>query len=160
VDHLHTALDEGLSMLGPYRAIGFLERMQDAYAAADFALSRAGGSTLAELTALGLPSILVPYPYAAHGHQGVNAGLLAQAGAAIAIDQQDLTAERLAESIRALATDDGLRGRMAECARQQGRPDAALRVAQELAVLAGFGSQLKHTFLLADDIPSQPSRAA
>jgi len=160
VDHLQAALDTGLSGLGPYRAIGFLDRMQDAYAAADFALARAGGSTLAELTAVGLPSILVPYPYAANAHQQANARLLAHAGAAIAIDQKDLTVERLADCIRALATDASLRARMAECAQTQGRPDAARRVAQELAVLAGFGRQLGRTLLYADDLCSRSSQAA
>jgi UDP-N-acetylglucosamine--N-acetylmuramyl-(pentapeptide) pyrophosphoryl-undecaprenol N-acetylglucosamine transferase len=121
-----------------YTPVGFMERMADAYAAADFVLARAGGSTLAELTALGLPSILVPYPYAADGHQQVNASVLAEAGAAMVIEQPELNKWRLARAIRALAGDTRLRARMAERSRRLGRPDAALAVAAQLAAMAGF----------------------
>ncbi|MCK4375018.1 MAG: UDP-N-acetylglucosamine--N-acetylmuramyl-(pentapeptide) pyrophosphoryl-undecaprenol N-acetylglucosamine transferase, partial [Candidatus Brocadiae bacterium] len=143
VVHLGAALEHPVNRSASYRPIGFLERVEEAYAAADFVLSRAGGSTLAYLTALGLPSVLIPYPYAAERHQHANAAVLAEAGAAISIDQSELTARRLARAITALATRDGLRAQMAERARRLGRPRAAFTVAAELARMAGFGPQME-----------------
>lgn len=143
VDHLPAALEWMNSLpAASYRPIGFFHQMEDAYAAADFVLSRCGASTLAELTALGLPSILVPYPHAAAGHQSANAEVLRDAGAALVIAQGELTAERLAQAVLTLASDEGPRAQMAECARRLGRPRAALTVAVELAVMAGFGAQV------------------
>jgi len=125
-----------------YRPIGFLERMEDAYAAADFVLCRAGGSTLAELTALGLPAILVPYPHAADDHQSANAAVLAQASAALVIAQEELTPRRLADAVGSLAVDQPLRARLGRNARRLGRPRAALFAAAELARMAGLGDHV------------------
>ncbi len=144
VDHLPAALAWMNSLpVTSYRPIGFLNQMEDAYAAADLVLSRCGGSTLAELTALGLPAILVPYPYAADKHQDANAAVLVRAGAAVVIEQQDLTAARLADAVVRLATDEPMRAQMAACARRAGRPQAALSVAAEIARMAGFGNAIR-----------------
>jgi UDP-N-acetylglucosamine--N-acetylmuramyl-(pentapeptide) pyrophosphoryl-undecaprenol N-acetylglucosamine transferase len=70
----------------------YLDDMADAYAAADLVLARAGASTLVELTTLGKPSILVPYPYAAEGHQAANAARLEAAGAAVVLTDRELQA--------------------------------------------------------------------
>ncbi len=70
----------------------YLDDMADAYAAADLLLTRAGASTLGELAALGKPSILVPYPYAAQGHQAANAQRFAAAGAAVVLSDRELQA--------------------------------------------------------------------
>jgi UDP-N-acetylglucosamine--N-acetylmuramyl-(pentapeptide) pyrophosphoryl-undecaprenol N-acetylglucosamine transferase len=146
LDLLHPALEraERTGLTG-YRAIGFMERMADAYAVADVVLARAGGSTLAELTALGLPAILVPYPYATDDHQRANAEAAAAAGAALAIPQSDLTRETLAGALLALVADDARRARMAECAHRIGRPAAAFEVAARLAALAGFAPRATDT---------------
>ena len=160
IDHLQAALDRQLGGSINYRPIGFLDRVEDAYAAADFAFGRAGASTLAELTARGLPSVLVPYPYAANDHQSLNAALLSESGAAIAIPQPELSAERLCETLTALAGDAALRGRMAENALHQGRPDAAVRAARELAELAGFGPQLPRSAVPIPETTGQRSQAA
>jgi len=90
----------------------FIEQMGDAYAAADLVICRAGASTLAEVTAWGLPAILVPYPYAAGRHQDANARLLASAGAVEVIPDAELTGLRLQDLIRppprpAAAAGDG-----------------------------------------------------
>ncbi len=144
VDHLPAALAWMNSLpVTSYRPIGFLNQMEDAYAAADLVLSRCGGSTLAEVTALGLPAILVPYPYAADKHQDANAAVLARAGAAVVIEQQELTAGRLADAVVRLVTDEPLRAQMAACARRLGRPEAALTVAAEIARMAGFGKAIR-----------------
>jgi UDP-N-acetylglucosamine--N-acetylmuramyl-(pentapeptide) pyrophosphoryl-undecaprenol N-acetylglucosamine transferase len=114
----------------------FITDMGAAYAAADVVVGRAGAMTCAEVTAVGLPAILVPYPYAADDHQRRNAEVLAAAGAAETILDADLTAERLAERLRVLLDDPARRATMAARARGLGRPDAARRVADECLALA------------------------
>jgi UDP-N-acetylglucosamine--N-acetylmuramyl-(pentapeptide) pyrophosphoryl-undecaprenol N-acetylglucosamine transferase len=105
--------------------------------AADLVVSRAGASTLAELTILGTPMVLVPLPTAADDHQRKNAVALARAGAAEVIEERELSGERLASLVVALAGDPARRERMAQAARGLGRPDAAARVADRIAALAG-----------------------
>lgn len=111
------------------RVVGFLERMELAYAAADVAVARAGASTTAELTVCGLPMILVPYPHATEDHQRANARELERAGAARVLEQSTLTAPALASAIDALLADRVARDRMADAALAWGRPDAAERLA-------------------------------
>jgi UDP-N-acetylglucosamine--N-acetylmuramyl-(pentapeptide) pyrophosphoryl-undecaprenol N-acetylglucosamine transferase len=109
----------------------FIEDMGAAYAAADVVVSRAGAMSCAELTALGLPSILMPYPFAADDHQRANAEVLVGAGAAAMIPSGELTPKRLADALRGLITDTAQRTQMAAKARALGRPEAALSVAIE-----------------------------
>ncbi|MGE0362366.1 MAG: undecaprenyldiphospho-muramoylpentapeptide beta-N-acetylglucosaminyltransferase [Vicinamibacterales bacterium] len=115
----------------------FLHDMHARMAVADLVVSRAGASTLAELTILGRPMVLVPLPTAADDHQRKNALALARAGAAEVIEERDLTGERMAAVITALADDPDRRRRMAVAARGLGRPDAAARVADRIEQLAG-----------------------
>jgi UDP-N-acetylglucosamine--N-acetylmuramyl-(pentapeptide) pyrophosphoryl-undecaprenol N-acetylglucosamine transferase len=89
---------------------------------------RAGASTLAELTTLGKPAILIPYPFAADDHQRANAEILARHGAAEMILDAQLTGERLAERVVALATDRARLQAMAAAAAVLAVPDAAARV--------------------------------
>jgi UDP-N-acetylglucosamine--N-acetylmuramyl-(pentapeptide) pyrophosphoryl-undecaprenol N-acetylglucosamine transferase len=118
-----------------YRPEPFLtDRMAAALVAADLVLGRAGSSTCAEVAAVGVASILVPYPYA-HGHQAANATWLADQGAAVAVPDAELTGERLVEEAAALR-DDARRERIADTARRLGRPDAARDVAIALLQLA------------------------
>jgi UDP-N-acetylglucosamine--N-acetylmuramyl-(pentapeptide) pyrophosphoryl-undecaprenol N-acetylglucosamine transferase len=112
------------------RVADFITDMGTAYAAADLVVARAGAMTCAEVTAIGLPSILVPYPYAADDHQRRNAEVLARAGAAEMILEAELTGARLAASLRALLDDGDRRDAIAARARALGRPDAAVRVAE------------------------------
>jgi len=114
----------------------FIADMGGAYAAADLAVARAGAMTCAELTAVGLPAILVPYPYAADDHQRRNAETLVRAGAAEMILDRELSGERLAARLAALLDDPPRRIAMAAQARGLGRPDAAERVAAECLRLA------------------------
>ncbi len=113
----------------------FVYQMAEAYAAADLVVSRAGATTLAELTALGKPAIVIPYPYAA-GHQEFNAGKLAETGAARMFTERELTGEILAENLRELCTSEGARAEMARQALALGRPDATKKVVDIATSLA------------------------
>jgi UDP-N-acetylglucosamine--N-acetylmuramyl-(pentapeptide) pyrophosphoryl-undecaprenol N-acetylglucosamine transferase len=114
----------------------FIERMEFAYAAADFAVCRAGASTLAELTCVGLPSILVPYPFAAADHQTENARAMVEANAAMTITDSMLM-EKLLSTIRELNADEARLKLMSVRARSLGRPEAASTIAQSVLALAG-----------------------
>ena len=106
----------------------FIYQMGEAYAAADIVISRAGATTLAELTALGKPSILIPYPYAAGDHQEINARKLREIGAAKMIRDRELNGESLARAVRELYADEAARADMERNSRAVGRPDACARV--------------------------------
>lgn len=106
----------------------FVEEMITAYTAADLMISRAGASALAEICAVGLPAILVPYPHAVDRHQELNARTLVEAGAAEMIINGDLRADRLAERIKSLAEDEATLQLMRSRSKQGGKPDAAERI--------------------------------
>jgi UDP-N-acetylglucosamine--N-acetylmuramyl-(pentapeptide) pyrophosphoryl-undecaprenol N-acetylglucosamine transferase len=109
----------------------FIKDMAQAYARATLVICRAGATTLAELTACGRPSILVPYPYAAAGHQSGNARAMAAKGAAMMMEESDLTAERLAKLVAGLLHDRSSLLTMAAAAKQLARRGAAARLLQE-----------------------------
>jgi UDP-N-acetylglucosamine--N-acetylmuramyl-(pentapeptide) pyrophosphoryl-undecaprenol N-acetylglucosamine transferase len=125
---------------GSVRVEPFVDDVAAALAEADVVVQRAGASSLAELCAVGRPSLLIPFPHAADQHQLKNARALESAGASIALPQVDATPERLAGELAALAEDRSRRVRMAERAAEQGRPGAAARVASDLLDLAGAGA--------------------
>jgi UDP-N-acetylglucosamine--N-acetylmuramyl-(pentapeptide) pyrophosphoryl-undecaprenol N-acetylglucosamine transferase len=129
----------GASPPMPVRVVGFLERMELAYAVAELVVARAGATTLAEVAACALPSILVPYPYATGRHQEANARALERAGGAFVLLDDELDGAVLAERIAHLlgAGRDRLRA-MAERARAWSRPDAAEALAA--AVVRAGGS--------------------
>jgi UDP-N-acetylglucosamine--N-acetylmuramyl-(pentapeptide) pyrophosphoryl-undecaprenol N-acetylglucosamine transferase len=117
--------------------VDFLDPMADGYAVADLVVSRAGMITVAELCAWGLPSILIPLPTAAADHQTHNARVLSEAGAAHMLAQTDLTAERLAQVMTGLLSEDGTRGAMSNKARARGKPEAAAEIVSNLLTLVG-----------------------
>ena len=113
---------------GRYRPHPFLrDEMLSALAAADLVVGRAGSSTLAEATALGLPMVVVPYPHAA-GHQRANAAQLESAGAARVVDDADFDAAALLDAA-AILEDPAAHVAMSAAARSLGRPGAADAVA-------------------------------
>jgi UDP-N-acetylglucosamine--N-acetylmuramyl-(pentapeptide) pyrophosphoryl-undecaprenol N-acetylglucosamine transferase len=111
------------------RCISFFDRMDHAYAAADLALCRAGAGTVAEVAVTGLPSILVPYPYAIDDHQTLNAGALVRAGGALLIPDQELVPDRVQDVVEDLLFSPDRLAKMSEAARSVAHP----RAAQELA---------------------------
>ncbi|MGJ8633697.1 MAG: undecaprenyldiphospho-muramoylpentapeptide beta-N-acetylglucosaminyltransferase [Luteolibacter sp.] len=111
-----------------YKLIGFCDQMPSAYSLGDLVITRSGASTLTEISLAALPSILVPYPYAADDHQTANAKVFAEAGAAKLIQQKDLTPESLADLLKNLLTTPGELHLMSEAARSLSTPDAAQKV--------------------------------
>jgi UDP-N-acetylglucosamine--N-acetylmuramyl-(pentapeptide) pyrophosphoryl-undecaprenol N-acetylglucosamine transferase len=107
-------------------------------AAAHLIVSRSGASTVAELSAIGRPAILVPLPHALDQDQFANAGVLEAAGGAIRIEQRDFTPDRLASEIGRLAGDPERLARMAKAAKSAGTLDAAERLADLVIKVAGI----------------------
>jgi UDP-N-acetylglucosamine--N-acetylmuramyl-(pentapeptide) pyrophosphoryl-undecaprenol N-acetylglucosamine transferase len=125
-----------------YRAVGFvpdvrefITDMSTAYAGADLVVCRAGATTLAELTVCKKPAILIPFPAAADNHQVVNARSLVDAGAAVMIEEKDLTGEVLAHEIRRILGSAEVREHMARSAGRLGSPQAAKEIADVCADL-------------------------
>ena len=122
----------------PATVLPFTDRMDAALTVADLVIARSGASTLAELTSVGLPAILLPYPFHRDQHQLKNARILANAGAAeIVIDQCDpcLTAEQLGKALISCIIGQRV-DKMAHAAAALGQPDAARTVARELLDMA------------------------
>ena len=115
-------------------AVAFIDDMAASYAAADLVVCRAGALTVAELSAAGIASILVPFPYAVDDHQTGNARYLSDAGAAILLPQKELSAEHLAQMLSGLSRER-LRA-MAQIARRLALPGATAEVARECVELA------------------------
>ena len=113
-------------------ATEFITDMAAAYSAADLALTRAGGMTLAELTRLGVPAVLVPLPTAAENHQEHNARTLVRTGAARMVRQADLDGPALARTVCELMDNPGALAQMAASSRKLGAPDAADRIVSAL----------------------------
>jgi UDP-N-acetylglucosamine--N-acetylmuramyl-(pentapeptide) pyrophosphoryl-undecaprenol N-acetylglucosamine transferase len=118
-----------------YRLFASTARFERVLAAADLCVARAGG-TVFELAVAGLPAILVPYPYATADHQRRNAEHFARAGAAVIVDDAELTGERLRSEVDALRAEPGRLASMRAAMRSLARPDAARVIADELMALA------------------------
>jgi UDP-N-acetylglucosamine--N-acetylmuramyl-(pentapeptide) pyrophosphoryl-undecaprenol N-acetylglucosamine transferase len=120
-----------------YRPYAYLhEEMVDALQAADLAVARAGAATMGEFAAVGLPSVLVPYPYAGQ-HQEANADFMVARGAAVKVLDGSLGEGALGHIVGNMLADEGTLRSMAENAAKLARPDAAQAVAQQLALLSG-----------------------
>ena len=119
--------------------IDFTPAMADVWAVADLAISRSGASSCAELTACGVPSILLPYPFHKDMHQRANAQVLVDAGAAVLVDDEKdrlKNAKKLQDLIESLLYDADKRRAMSEAARKLGKPEAAENVAQLIRELS------------------------
>jgi UDP-N-acetylglucosamine--N-acetylmuramyl-(pentapeptide) pyrophosphoryl-undecaprenol N-acetylglucosamine transferase len=112
--------------------IPFIQDMAEAYKRADLVVSRAGALTIFELAAMGKPSILIPYPYAANQHQEINARSLVREGAAEMIHQRDLTGEGLSRVLMKYMDNSFVLEEMGRRASKMGRPDAAKVIVDRL----------------------------
>jgi UDP-N-acetylglucosamine--N-acetylmuramyl-(pentapeptide) pyrophosphoryl-undecaprenol N-acetylglucosamine transferase len=113
----------------PHSVYGFLAAMGRAYNAADLAVARAGAVTCAELCAYGVPSLLVPLPWAKRDHQAANARVLRDGGGAGIIEEHALSPARLAERLGALLSDPEVLDRMRRDAQTMAMPEAAEKLA-------------------------------
>jgi UDP-N-acetylglucosamine--N-acetylmuramyl-(pentapeptide) pyrophosphoryl-undecaprenol N-acetylglucosamine transferase len=116
-------------------ARAFIDDMAQMYAWCDVIVCRAGALTLAEVTAAGVASVLVPYPHAVDDHQTGNARFLSENGAAVLLPQTELNAEKLAELLLGFTREKLLA--MAQAARKLAKPEATASVAQVCMELAG-----------------------
>ncbi|GIP39679.1 UDP-N-acetylglucosamine--N-acetylmuramyl-(pentapeptide) pyrophosphoryl-undecaprenol N-acetylglucosamine transferase 1 [Paenibacillus sp. J31TS4] len=119
--------DDGQLMVMPY-----VDNMPEVLAASSLVVNRSGASTMAELTALGIPAIFIPSPNVTNNHQEKNARLLEKEDAARVLLESELTGERLFEEIEAIMTNSFRREEMASASRRLGTPDSAQRLVDEL----------------------------
>lgn len=118
-----------LSELGPvYRRVAYTDAMAEVYAVADIGICRGGATTVAELGAVGLPAVIVPYPHHRDRQQERHGEVLATAGAAVVVADAVATADHLGEIVEGLLEGDRL-DVMAAAAKRLGKPDAADRLA-------------------------------
>lgn len=113
----------------------FIDDMASAYANADLVICRSGAMTVAEIAAVGVAALFVPFPHAVDDHQTTNAEFLAEQGAAVLVQQRDLSAELLADWLRGQSRDS--LAAMAERSRSLAKPDATDEVARVCAAVAG-----------------------
>lgn len=119
-----------------WQVIGYQDRMGETLAAADVIVSRAGATSLAEISARAIPALLVPYPHATADHQTTNAKAYVAAGCAELLPDAEVETPRFAELVRQLLDDASLRERMSEAARAQGTANAAARLADVVVAAA------------------------
>ncbi len=113
----------------PYVAVGYLDRMDLAYAAADLAICRSGAMTVAEVSAIGLPAVYVPLPIG-NGEQRLNALPVVDAGGGLLIDDADLSPSLIADTVASVLADTDRLRQMTAAAALAGHRDAARRVAE------------------------------
>lgn len=113
----------------------FIDDIENAYANADLVVSRAGALTIGEITAIGLPAIFIPYPYATGQHQLLNARALEKTGAAKVILDKDLTSELLAKEIKRIIEDKKLLAKMKTAMKQFSNPATAKLIANRMLEL-------------------------
>jgi UDP-N-acetylglucosamine--N-acetylmuramyl-(pentapeptide) pyrophosphoryl-undecaprenol N-acetylglucosamine transferase len=135
-DSDYRTVESEMAHFGPkVRVFPFLQEMHHAYGVADVAVSRAGASAVFELAAFGVPTVFVPYPYAADDHQRKNVAGLAAIGAAVVVDDSELDGERLKTIIETLLDDAGARRHMTTEMKRWAKPDADELAAEKIVDL-------------------------
>lgn len=114
----------------------YIDDMAAAYSAADLVVSRSGASSIAEITVCGLPAVYIPYPFAHANHQLRNGEAAARAGAAMVVEEKDLSADVLSALVLDLVEDSARLKSMAEASKKFGRPDAAAHIARIVTEVA------------------------
>ena len=118
-----------------YHPVGYVDAMEDAYAAADLMLGRCGASTVLETAAVGLPAVFVPYPHG-NGEQARNAALVVEVGGGLLLADADCTPDWVATTLPALLADADRRRGMTEALRGVARVDAASELARRTLEVA------------------------
>ena len=122
-----------------YHVHAYFDDMRPVFGAADLVLSRSGASTVAELTAIGLPAILVPYPFAHADHQRYNGEFVARHGGGILVNESDLTPELVVGMVEKFLQSPSELEKMAAASKKLGKPNAAKDIA---AIAAGMIGKL------------------
>jgi UDP-N-acetylglucosamine--N-acetylmuramyl-(pentapeptide) pyrophosphoryl-undecaprenol N-acetylglucosamine transferase len=128
-------IEIGSATADDVQLVPFIDDMTSAYANADLVICRSGAMTVAEISAVGVAAFFVPFPYAVDDHQTTNAAFLAEHGAALVVQQRDLTAQMLADWLRGETRETLVD--MAKRSRSLAKPDATEQVAQICATVAG-----------------------
>ncbi len=119
--------------------VPFISPMSEAYVIANIVVARCGALTLSEIAAFGLPALLVPYPYATADHQRRNAEAFSEAGAAIVVQDSEISGDTFREVILELMSDEERRKQMAEASKKLGRPEALKEIVDIIENLAVSG---------------------
>ena len=134
--HAHGRTGEPAPPMPGYRPLPYIERMDLAYAAADVVLGRSGMTTVAELTAVGLPAVYVPLPHG-NGEQALNVAPVVENGGGILVPDEELTGDRALAELMPLLTDPGRALEMGRRARLAGHGDADERMARIVLEVIG-----------------------
>ena len=121
---------------GNIKLVKYIYNMPEWEACADIVICRAGSMTISEIAELGKAAIIIPSPYVANNHQYENAKRLAEAGAAVLIEEKDLTTQRLSDEIKKLISSDESRRKMCEAIRRFSHPQAKQRIYADLVALS------------------------
>jgi UDP-N-acetylglucosamine--N-acetylmuramyl-(pentapeptide) pyrophosphoryl-undecaprenol N-acetylglucosamine transferase len=138
VIHLTGANDEQVAAANyrrdefPAHVSAFCHQMELAYSAADLALSRSGAASLSKLSHFGIPSLLIPFPFAAENHQALNAAIFEREGAAVVVEQGQVSVEAFAREIGALLRDEARLEKMSQSSRNLAPANAAECVADTI----------------------------
>ncbi len=137
------------------KVVTFIDEMARAYSNATLVVARAGATTLAELCAIGRPSVLIPFPFAADDHQAKNAEALQAQGASICVRESELEVDRIGELIAGLLDSPEKRQKMARAAREHGRPDAAAAIVDDMLGWLGGGETVGRSSASTKNEPPQ-----
>jgi UDP-N-acetylglucosamine--N-acetylmuramyl-(pentapeptide) pyrophosphoryl-undecaprenol N-acetylglucosamine transferase len=128
--------EEAYKQLGlDRRVFSFIDRIEEAYSASDLVITRSGASAIFEVAYFGRPMILIPYPFAM-SHQTENARFFSKNGAAIQIDEKDISPDLIKDRITDLVNDRGTLGKMSDSAKRLSVPDSSYNLAKEVFILA------------------------
>jgi UDP-N-acetylglucosamine--N-acetylmuramyl-(pentapeptide) pyrophosphoryl-undecaprenol N-acetylglucosamine transferase len=135
------------------KVVTFIDDIARAYSNAALVVARAGATTLAELCAIGRPSILIPFPFAADDHQAKNARALEEQQASICIRESELEIDALGDLVGGLLDDPEKRQTMAQAARDHGRPDAAAAIVDDMMGWLGSADPLEESAATSENEP-------
>lgn len=137
LDRVSEAMALSEAQAARWQLMGYQDRMGETLAAADAIVSRAGATSLAEISALAIPALLLPYPYATEDHQTTNAKAYVEAGCALMLPDSEALGESFKEKVRTLLHDARARDEMRRAAREQKTADAAANLADVVMEAAG-----------------------
>ena len=134
---------EGVKVPKNVKLVPLIDDMLNVLKKTDLIVTRAGASTIAEITAVGVPAIMIPSPHVTHNHQEKNANVLGENGSALVIKEKDLTSEKLVETIDNLIKDEKKLKQMSEASKKLGVKDSATKIATIIEELVSGDKKCK-----------------